>query len=162
MQLMIPSNVRREMQRHIRRAGKREIGGILMGEEVGAELFRIVKFSVDSVSGTRARFVRDADHHDRELRSFFERTGTDYRRYNYLGEWHTHPSFDVHPSLQDMASMEDLVSGSRDVNFAVLFIAQVRWLWRFQCSAYLFVRGCPPKQVEVIYEGNVKIEEVST
>lgn len=130
-------------------SGSCEIGGILMGEEIGDQMFKIVDFSVDTSRGTRAQFVRDADHHDQALSTFFERTGDEYSRFNYLGEWHSHPSFSVNPSLQDVHAMQDLVDGSGGVDFAVLFISRLRWCWRFECSAHLFVRGHPPSMVNV-------------
>lgn len=157
MQLLLPSDVRHSMRKHMTRARRREIGGILMGEEVSPQRFRVVDFSVDVVSGTTAHFVRDADHHERELHAFFQRTGADYRRYNYLGEWHTHPSFDVRPSLQDVRSMQDLVDGSRGVDFAVLLISRMTWIWRFQCSAFLFVRHHVPTKIEVLYENKASL-----
>lgn len=156
MQLLVPSDIRRTMRRQMVRARKREIGGILMGEEVSIQRFRIVDFSVDAESGTSGHFVRDADYHERELHAFFQRTGANYRRFNYLGEWHTHPSFDVQPSLQDIHSMQGLVDSSRDVDFAVLLIARVKWLWCFQCSASLFVRQRAPTEIEVLFEHKEK------
>ena len=59
------------------------------------------------------------------------------------------PSFSVNPSLQDVHAMQDLVDGSGGVDFAVLFISRLRWYWRFDCSAHLFVRGHPPSMVTV-------------
>ena len=120
-----------------------------MGEEIGDQEFQIVDFSVDTASGTRDQFVRDSDQHDKALSAFFERTGAEYGRFNYLGEWHSHPSFSVHPSLQDVYAMQDLVNGSGSVDFAVLFISRLRWYWCFECSAHLFVRGHPPSEVRV-------------
>jgi hypothetical protein len=38
----------------MRGAGRREIGGILMGEQVAPDHFRIVDFSVDDTTGTAA------------------------------------------------------------------------------------------------------------
>jgi len=159
MRLLLPSNVRRTMRQHLSRARRREIGGILMGEEIDDQVFRVVDFSVDEVRGTEAHFVRDSDHHDRELHEFFEKTGADYRRYNYLGEWHSHPRFDVRPSLQDIHSMQDLVDGSRGVDFAVLLISRLSWLRRFQCGALLFVQHGSPTEIEVLHEGRVKRRE---
>ncbi len=162
MQLLLPSDVRCKMRLHIARARKREIGGILMGEELGNQCFRIVNFSVDETRGSEAYFVRDSDHHDRELHAFFEKTGADYRRFNYLGEWHTHPSFDVQPSAQDIHSMQDLVDGSRGVYFAVLLIARISWLWRYQSSATLFVRHGFPTGIELIHEGKAKMNQAKS
>lgn len=150
MHLQLPTNVLRRMRSQLLRAGRREIGGMMMGEEVGDQVFQVVDFSVDATSGTNTNFVRDADHHDQVLSAFFKKTGADYRRFNYLGEWHSHPSFSVHPSLQDVHAMQDLVDGSGGVDFAALLIVRLRWYWRFECSAHLFVCDHLPTTVDVV------------
>lgn len=152
MRLVLPSDIVHKMRRHMFRAGRREIGGMIMGEEIGDQRFRVVDFSLDAKSGTSGNFVRHADQHDQALSAFFERTGADYRRYNYLGEWHTHPSFSVHPSLQDVHAMQDLVDGSGGVDFGVLLIARLGWFWRLECSAHLFVRDHAPTVADLVFE----------
>lgn len=122
---------------------------MIMGEEVGDQTFQIVDFSVDAMSGTSSNFVRDADQHDQTLSAFFEKTGADYKRFNYLGEWHSHPSFSVCPSMQDVHAMQDLVDGSGGVDFAVLLITRLRWLLGIDCSAHLFVHNHAPFTIEV-------------
>jgi len=136
-----------KMTRALRRAGRREIGGILMGEQIAERHFRVVDFSIDEVTGSYAHFVRSPEHHVTALAEFFERTGKEYARYNYLGEWHSHPSFPVRPSHEDALSMDDLVHGERDISFAVLLIVKRAW-WCFECSATMFVRGEQPINVE--------------
>lgn len=133
-------------------AGKKEIGGILMAEQIDSQCFRIVEFSVDIKSGTTSRFVRDSVNHDKELQNFFQKTDGNYSRFNYMGEWHTHPSFDVRPSQQDIRSMQNLVNDSIEVSFAVLLIAKLTCIWQFKCCAFLFVRGANPLEVSVTYE----------
>jgi integrative and conjugative element protein (TIGR02256 family) len=133
-------------------AGRREIGGMIMGEETGHQEFRFVDFSIDSKNGTSKNFVRDAEQHEQALLDFFEKTGKNYSRFNYLGEWHTHPSFSVQPSFQDVRAMQDLVDGSGGVSFAILFIARLRWRCRFDCTAHLFVRDHAPTQIVLVHE----------
>jgi len=152
MELMLPSKIRSRLKRLMLFAGNREIGGILMGEEIGEERFRIVDFSVDTKTGSSAHFVRDAKHHEQELQAFFQRTGQDYSRFNYLGEWHTHPKFSVYPSFQDIRSMQDLVDGSREVDFAVLMIARLRWHMKFECRAELFVQSQQSTDIPIIFQ----------
>ena len=149
MQLLLPNEAVRNMRRHLLRAGRREIGGMLMGEDLGDQRFRVLEYSVDTKSGTTTSFHREAEEHDRALSAFFEKTGSDYARFNYLGEWHSHPSFSVQPSLHDLHAMQDLVDGTGGVNFAILLISRLRWYWRFDCSAHLFVQGYPPTTVDV-------------
>ncbi len=152
MQLLLPNDVLRKMRYHMILAGSREIGGMIMGEEVADQTFRVVDFSVDTKSGTRSSFVRDSDQHEEALKKFFEKSGADYRRFNYLGEWHTHPCFSVNPSLQDIYAMQELVDGSGGVSFAVLLIARLRWYWRFDCSTHLFVRDHEPTPIDLVHD----------
>ncbi len=150
MVVLIPRNVRRRMKRLLSSVGSREIGGILMGEEVGQQRFKILDFSADTESGTNSHFARRARHHDSELEAFFQRTGEEYLRFNYLGEWHSHPSFSVQPSVQDLRAMQDLVQDSRDVHFAVLLITRLRWRCIFESSATLFVRSHQPISINLV------------
>ncbi len=150
MLISLPRSQRNRLKAELRRAGAREIGGVLMGEQLGPNRFRIVDFSVDSSTGSIAHFVRTPELHQEALRSFFERTGSDYRRFNYLGEWHSHPSFSVRPSSEDIASMSDLVHGERNIGFAVLLIVRLRWLLQLDYSATLFASGRSPEQVKVL------------
>lgn len=133
-------------------AARREIGGIIMGEELGENLFRIVDFTVDMKSGTKKDFFRNSEEHDQALADFFKKTGGNYCRFNYLGEWHTHPNYNVYPSSNDISSMQNLVDETGGVEFAVLFISRLKWLGGFECGAYLFVQNHNPSKIDVIYE----------
>lgn len=145
--ISLPSNQRARLRTCLRRAGRREIGGILMGEQVAPDHFRIVDFSVDDRTGTAAHFVRSPDHHAEALERFFRRTGSDFKRFNYLGEWHSHPSFPVRPSREDIMSMQSLVDGERDIDFSALVIVRLRCFFLLETAAYMFVRRTAPGQV---------------
>src|SRR5690606_35449888 len=133
----------------LKRAGRREIGGVLMAEQISEGHFRVVDFSVDTETGSVAHFVRSPEHHRLALSSFFERTGSDYTRFNYLGEWHSHPSYPAIPSPQDIASMQELVEGERGIPFAILMIVKRARFWRFECSALLFQKGLSPQGADL-------------
>ncbi|HTU12449.1 MAG TPA: Mov34/MPN/PAD-1 family protein [Allosphingosinicella sp.] len=150
MKVELPAQQRRRMHRRLLRAGRREIGGILMGEQLAPGHFRIVDFSVDSITGSRAHFVRDPRHHKEALDAFFTRTGEDYDRYNYLGEWHSHPSFAARPSLEDVASMTMLVERYDTIPFSILLIVRTRRCIRLERSAMLFQRGGYRSEVEIV------------
>lgn len=147
--ISLPSDQRAQFRKCLRRAGRREIGGILMGEQVEPDHFRIVDFSVDETSGTAAHFVRSPDHHAEALERFFRRTGADFKRFNYLGEWHSHPSFPVRPSQEDTMSMQSLVDGERDIDFSALVIVRLRCFFLFEAAAYMFIRHSRPGYVKL-------------
>lgn len=148
MRLEFPKPLRSQLRREIGRAGRLEIGGILMAEQLAPGDFRLVDFTVDSQRGSAAHFVRSVSDHQRALAKFFESTGCDYSRFNYLGEWHSHPNHLPIPSREDLASMESLVRGERDIEFAVLLIVRKRWLG-LMMSATLFDRESDPQAIEV-------------
>ena len=138
--ISLPNDQRARLRKCLRGAGRREIGGILMGEQVVPDHFRIVDFSVDDRTGTAAHFVRSPEHHAEALDRFFRKAGSDFKRFNYLGEWHSHPSFSVRPSHEDIMSMQGLVEGERDIDFSALVIVRLRCLFLLEAAAYMFIR----------------------
>ncbi|MFM5163537.1 Mov34/MPN/PAD-1 family protein [Aeromonas rivipollensis] len=150
MRVEISDDVRNKLRRVLKSAGCREIGGVLMGEQVAPGHFRIVELSIDNQTGGRAHFVRSPQEHADALETFFNRTGNQYDRFNYLGEWHSHPRFPVMPSVQDMASMMELVEGERNIDFAVLLIVRLRWWRMLTCSCTLFRQGTAPSPIKIL------------
>ena len=126
MRLIIPKAVSERLVRELRKARRREIGGLLFGEHLGGEDFRVADISVQRGGGSAVHFIRDPSQHRSQLNGFFEKTGRDYTRFNYLGAWHSHPSFTPLPSSEDIATMHEiLASPDVGVNFLVLIIARL-------------------------------------
>jgi hypothetical protein len=97
-----------------------------MGEHVGPETFRVRDLTVQRTAGTFAAFVRIVGELIAPLRVFFERTNHDYRKFNYLGEWHSHHSFALSPSRTDHATMHEMVMDPQvGANFAVLLLVKL-------------------------------------
>lgn len=152
MKIEITKEVRSRMLVSLKRARRREIGGILMAEQVSPGFFRIVDFSLDEKSGSTTQFFRHSELHQNALDSFFLRTGNDFARYNYIGEWHSHPNHHHAPSRIDILSMLDLIKEEGDIPFAILLIVKRRWWSRLYCTAMLFRQGEDPRFVEVSIE----------
>ena len=149
MKVELATPVRQRLRQALRRAGRREIGGVLMGEQIAPSHFQVVDLTIDAITGSQAHFVRDQAHHDAALEAFFARTRNEYARYNYLGEWHSHPSFPVRPSSTDVDSMRALVEGERDIEFAVLLIVRLDAYVCLRHSVSFFARGAPPQLIHV-------------
>jgi integrative and conjugative element protein (TIGR02256 family) len=150
MKIELTKDVRDRMISALAKAKRREIGGILMAEQLEPGEFRIVDFSLDDSTGSAAHFVRSPDHHRAALDAFFARTGYDYERYNYLGEWHSHPNHSPIPSSTDIHSMLDLLNEEHNIPFAILLIVKRGWLRRFLCSAVLFNQGEKPSKIQIV------------
>lgn len=150
MKVEVTRHVLARLRRALRSARRREIGGVLMGEQIEPGHFRVVHLTIDNRTGGDAHFVRSPENHAAALHAFFERTANEFDRFNYLGEWHSHPRFPVAPSVQDTASMVELVHGDRGIEFAALLIVRLDSWHRLASSCTLFRRGLPPSAVEIL------------
>ncbi len=150
MRVELAPDLGKQMRKALREARGREIGGMLFAEQLAPNRFRVVDFSTDLDSGGATNFRRDPAQHRKALDAFFARTGHDYGRFNYLGEWHSHPSFSIRPSLEDVTTMTDLVdNSSANISFAVLLIVRLRfWCW-IDYSLTLFARGIGPQSMRL-------------
>jgi proteasome lid subunit RPN8/RPN11 len=159
MKLLLPPKIVQHLRREL--CGRRhEIGGVLVGESVGSDTFRLVDISVQHSGGTVAHFVRDPEHHRTFLADFFARTGNDFKRFNYIGEWHSHPAFEAVPSREDIGSMFDIIEDAAvGVNFAILIIARLERRRILQLSATLFRAGIVPESIEIIIDDEVEDDD---
>lgn len=126
MQIRLGSDVVHRLRTTLARAGARETGGQIFGEQLAVSDFLVTDLTAQARLGTFARFVVDVLQAARDALRFFDRTRHDYQRFNYIGEWHSHPRFAVMPSGTDAVTMRELV---RDPafrgTFAVLMIVRL-------------------------------------
>lgn len=153
LQIILPNEIASKLDIALAKARRQEIGGLLVGEHVAPDTFRIVDVSIQTSHGTRAHFERDPALHEDFLREFFTRTGESYEHYNYLGEWHSHPSFDPRPSADDVNTMRSIVvDPDVGVNFAILLIVRRTGPKKLALSATAFSRTLPPEAAAVFGE----------
>lgn len=138
MRLLLPSAELRGLAAALSNAGTNEIGGQIFGEQIAPSDFTVTELTFQQRPGTFARFIVDLVQAARDALGFFDRTEHRYTRYNYIGEWHSHPSFEVHPSSTDVASMRGIVRerGFKG-NFAVLMIVRLD-ASTVTCGGWLF------------------------
>jgi integrative and conjugative element protein (TIGR02256 family) len=124
-----------------------------MGEHVGDDVFRVVDISVQRSGGSRIHFVRDPSSHATQLQAFFARTGNDFTRFNYLGEWHSHPTCEPIPSSTDCDSMQSIVDNPDvGVNFLVLLVVKLAGRQKIAGTATAFRPFLPLMSVVVLSE----------
>ena len=140
MIIYLPNQIERRLILALEKAGTKEIGGVLMGEHIGEEEFRIVNLTIQKRHGTFIFFVRLAADAVASLQRFFKRTGYNYRKFNYLGEWHSHPSFPPTPSSTDIQSMLEIVTDTDiGANFVILIIIRYKEAQEIEATATAFL-----------------------
>lgn len=98
MRIRLSAEQTRKLLAALGPAGASETGGQLFGEQLAPSDFRVTHLTAQAQPGTISRFVVDLMQAARDAIVFFHRTRHAYRRYNYIGEWHSHPSFAVRPA----------------------------------------------------------------
>lgn len=126
MQLILPLEICQQLEAALREAGRREIGGILMAEHVGENSFRVRSLTIQRRGGSIATFLRAVEAFLGPLRNFFRQTDHNYTRFNYVGEWHSHPSFVPAPSETDHRAMWSIIDDPQvGAFFVVLLIVKL-------------------------------------
>ena len=126
MKLRIPHKIADRWTTALIRARNREIGGILFGEHVGEMDFRVVEATMQEHGGSDGTFRREAGKARRAIKKLSRRYGQNPERFNYLGEWHSHPNTLVLPSLDDELTMRGLLADSEvAASFLVLLITRL-------------------------------------
>jgi proteasome lid subunit RPN8/RPN11 len=157
MHLVLTQPVLQRLRNELRRARRCEIGGLLLGEHLGGETFRLVDVTIQRSGGSAVHFVRDPALNREQLEDFFRRTGVDYTRFNYLGEWHSHPSFEPLPSRQDIETMQSIVEDAAvGVNFLVLLIVRLTRFRQIKVGAMMFQAGVEAKFAQVSVESDAE------
>ena len=97
-----------------------------MGECLAPDRFRVADLTIQQRGGSFASFIRRLGEALAALARFFRQTGEEYTRFNYLGEWHSHPSFSTTPSEKDVRSMLE-IAGDPEVgaNFVALLVVRL-------------------------------------
>jgi [CysO sulfur-carrier protein]-S-L-cysteine hydrolase len=126
MQIHLPEPSAQKLIKALKQAGSKEIGGILMGEYLSPQVYRIADLTIQAQTGTFASFLRLPHLVVRPLQEFFQKKGSQFTYFNYLGEWHSHPSYSIEPSSVDCNSMWEIVSDPNvGANFAVLLVVKL-------------------------------------
>ncbi len=99
---------------------------MLFAQHVSQNTFQVLEATVEK-AGTISRFIRGLKYSLKQLQRFFAQHNHKYTEFNYLGEWHSHPSFGLTPSPTDNETMMDMVADPEvGANFAILVIVKIK------------------------------------
>lgn len=139
----------RKLKKELRAAKSNEIGGVLAAEQVADGHFVVRDLSVQR-DGSPTRFIRDPIKARTFMRRFHLRMANQPERFNYLGEWHSHPSFLAMPSMPDLIQMQELIEEREQTSsFLVLMIVKLGRDGRLVGSSHAFRRRMLPIRVRL-------------
>lgn len=150
LRITVPLEHQDMLRRALNKAGTRECGGILLGEHVGTNHFAVRGLTTQK-PGAIASFVRSMKNVVTTIKTYCGARGNNFARFNYLGEWHSHPLFSVQPSPQDHATMRALAMDRKvGANFVVLLVFRLSGA-RLEGSAHTYLPDgtVHPSQLEL-------------
>lgn len=149
IEVVLNSRCIRKLRRELEAAGRNEIGGVLAAEQVADGKFLVLDLSVQR-NGSASHFDRDPIQHIDFIQRFHARMGNRPERFNYLGEWHSHPSYPATPSSEDFSQMQKLVEDKEQLStFLTLLVVKLDCRRSLRGSAYAFRPGLPPVRSEL-------------
>lgn len=155
MNLLLPLEVHERLVDALAKAGRREIGGILMAEHVAENVFRVMDLTTQRRGGSFATFVRAVQSVLGPLREFFRATHHNYARFNYIGEWHSHPSFAPVPSTTDHNTMHSIIENPEvGAFFVVLMIVKLGDARGLEGSVTVYQPGGSRFRGHLVIEGH--------
>lgn len=153
MKLLMPFDIASRLVGALTQVGRREIGGILMGEHVDLDTFRVKEITIQRKGGTFAAFTRIVSDIFGPLRAFFEKNNYQYSKFNYLGEWHSHHSFSLKPSERDHMTMCDMVMDPElGARFILLLLIKLDSSDSLECSVIVYQPNTAPYSGIVVPE----------
>ena len=156
MQLLITPEISLQLVHALGQAGQREIGGILMGEHVRLNTFRVKEITIQRKGGTFAAFIRIVEEILAPLLAFFKANKHDYTRFNYLGEWHSHHSFALVPSERDQTTMYNIAMDPQlDAHFVLLLLVKPNHHGQLEGSVTVYQPNKLPFAGSIIQESSV-------
>lgn len=157
MKLRIPKKMIERLAVDLERAGSREIGGVLFGEQLAEGDFRIIEATRQRFfGGTATTFNRRGRGARKEILALHEKASSDPERFNYLGEWHSHPNAPAQPSVQDEFTMHELLTDQGGaVNFLVLMIMKLDDRQRLHLGAVTYLASGHKLQCEIEIEDEI-------
>ena len=141
MRIRIDSQTIDYWMKHLTRAGPREIGGVLFGEQLDEGYFRIVEATRQRFGrGTYNLFLRRGAQARKKILALHRRYGGRPERFNYLGEWHSHPNALAIPSTRDEMTMSQLLEDQAGaVNFLVLVVVRISHAGALEIGAWAYL-----------------------
>ena len=112
-----------QIYRALQKFGDYEIGGILIGYKKAENQFAISEATVadDTRNFNLASFIREPFKSMKILLRSYKR-----RKHNYIGEWHSHPKFNLYPSDYDIKTMKGILADpAYGVSFTLLMITKL-------------------------------------
>lgn len=125
MTIEIPKPISELLKRELEVMNQNETRGSFFAERVNGALFKVNDVYFSKKRGTFS-FIKMliGDEYKKFQKNYHKKYFFEYEKYNYIGDWHSHPSFSCLPSSYDIAEAIDDFKKS-NANFIIQIIIKI-------------------------------------
>lgn len=151
MKIIIPKKLTKKIFNQVKKCRLNETKGALFACKISDEIFEVDDVYIEKKIGSFA-FVELVNNEKYQVyqKCYHEKNGYDYVNHNYIGDWHSHPSFELYPSSFDMAEVKKDLKKS-NAKFLVQIIVKIS-NEKLTGNAFYYDRRVTAKQIELIIE----------
>lgn len=149
MKIIIPKLIAAKIYNQVIKYSPNETKGALFAKKISNELFEIDDIYIEKNVGSFA-FVTLINNkkYQKFQKTYHEKNNNDYVRHNYIGDWHSHPSFELNPSSFDIKEVkEDLKASNAKFLIQIIVKAENENLIG---NAFYFNRKVFAKKIDLI------------
>ncbi len=149
MKIVIPKKMCIKLKKELNRMGFYETRGSFFAERVNDDLFVINDIYFSRKQGTVSfiQMIIGSDYH-RFQNIYHKKHKFEYKKFNFIGDWHSHPSFSCNPSRYDVKEAKDDLEHS-NANFIVQCILKLINN-NLTGNAYVYYRDRKTEEIDLI------------
>ncbi len=153
MKIIIPQKITKIIYNQVKKHSPNETKGALFARRINDELFEIDAVYLEKKIGSFAFVVLENNSKYKEFQKKYNKTHHfDFKNHNYIGDWHSHPSFELIPSGYDIKEVQNDLEKS-NANFLIQIIVKVS-NDRLIGNAFLYDNNKSAEKIELIIESN--------
>lgn len=125
MRIIVKKEIANKIKNAVKKAGVNEIKGACFAEKLDDDVFEIEDAYISPKIGSYAfsNLIISFKYKMFENK-YFKKHNYEYEKHNYIGDWHSHPSFELIPSSFDKREVLDELSKS-NAHFLIQLIVKI-------------------------------------
>ena len=153
MEIIIPKKISLKLKKQISKYSPLETKGALFAEDLGNDTFRIDEVYLEPKPGTTT-FVKLFINQEYVSfqKNYHKLRKNNFSKFNFIGDWHSHPLFECFPSSYDIREVEEDIKKSNAIFLVQLILKVIKG--KLIGNAFYYTRGLSAKKITLTIQEN--------
>jgi len=155
LEIIIPKEITLRLIKQISKYSPLETKGALFAEDLGNDTFKIDEVYLEPKPGTTT-FVKLYINHEYVTfqKNYHKLRKNNFSKYNYIGDWHSHPLFECFPSSYDVSEVEKDMKQSNAIFLVQLILKVLKG--KLVGNAFYYTRETSAKKIKLTILNKLK------